>query len=489
MGKTFVKIDAESRLNKLGQLTKWEDMQPSSKEHGDESSNERRERILREQYPQGEDESQEEYEARLDQYRKKPREYWSEEAIRERSLEEQYPQIETESDEEYKLRLELIGEAVLGTAKTESYVSGGNRYFVDYKTTESAGKKGERTVYHGHRFEELEPDIEDARQYQELFGETRQERRERTLKQALEDSEAARNNPGKFPLRTELPRVYEYQMQLARHYVGALNREEKGSVEKGIFEGFGEDRYSPEDADRLLRAKQGIDQTNEESDLDMTAYDTGAKIFEGFFYPFTLQGFFDFPSKGGSEHASVIVPSEYDDIFGKVDAAVEIPMIYKDKDGSWKKVRMPICFDLTTGTGDGKVNRIANNFRRKHGFTDIKYPSSCTGEAIEPLDDVPHFALCIDSLRFGGFKDGVAMNGKLPQGMNAMIDFQIQQQASLAAQYWGKRKGGEEKAQQMALLADYFLFRLQNDLKAEHTTVRGIQSTYRDSFRYLSALK
>ena len=484
MGKTYIKVEAESRQNKLGQMTKWQDMEPSTEKREDEPGEARRERILREQYPRGKHETDEKYETRLKQYRKQPREYWSEDSIRERSLEEQYPQIEQESDEEYQTRLELIGEALLSAVKPETYTSGGKEYYIDYTTTETAGKSGERIVYHGHRFEELEPDIEDlSRGYEELFGESKKERIGRTLEDALADSEEARRNPN-FPTKVETPKIYESQSKLARHYVGALNRSERAFVKKGIFEGFGESRYLPRDAAHLARVKEDIDLS--EKQQEMLAFPTDAKILEGLFYPLVLQGFFD-SSPDRKKHAAIIVPSEFDDVVGKVDAAVLLPIVYTNGKGEKKIIRMPICFDLTTGTGDGKVNNIADDFHNRHGYADIRYPSSCTGRKIEPLEDVPHFAISVDRLAFGKMKEQIA-GGGISFELQALINYQMQQQALQAQAYWERRKGGENKAGQMAFLANYFGYRLEGSLKASRMSVRELRERYRESFRYLDQL-
>ena len=442
--KTFIRINAESRQNKKGQMTKWEDMEP----------------------PQGE------------------REYWSEDSIRERSLEEQYPQIESESQEEYEARLQLIGEALLGAAKTETHLSNGKKYFVDYETTESAGKGGERTVYHGHRFEEFEPDVEDlTKQYEAIFGETASEKRIRMLRMALTESDYARTDPS-FPRSIEVPRNYDNQKKLARYYVGALDYTERAFVEKGLFEDFGKDRYSQEDEAYVQRVMSDI--SRQERANNRVALATEAKMFEGLFYPFVMQGFFD--ESEGARRAGIIVPSEFDDLKKKVDAAIVMPVSYVDEKGERRIVWKPISFDLTTGTGDNKVGRIVRHFDVRHGYADIKYPSTCTGKAIDELKNIPHFAICIERGEFGWFRDRVAGGGPIPEDLKYMINYQIQQQAILAHDYWVNQPNGERKAREMRKIAEHFGARVEKNSKRMRVPAKVVRDKYQSSLRYLDML-
>lgn len=442
--KTFIRVNAESRQNKKGEMTKWEDLEPDAS----------------------------------------GREYWSEDSVRKRPLEEQYPQLEHENEEEYEARLQVIGKAVLSSG-ARTHLSNGREYYVDYETTEPSSKSGERVVYHGHRFEELEPDIESFKMYEGLFGETKRERRIRTLRAAMIDSDKARHDES-FPPEVSTTRgYYDSQMDIARHYVGALSYFDKTPI-KGIFEGFGESRYSDEDKAYMTLVKSGIERSAKQQEL--TALAIGAKMFEGLFTPFVLQGFFDLSGEAG--HAGIIVPSEYDDIAKKVDAAVILPIETLGKDGKTTITRLPICFDLTTGTGDGKVRRITDEFRHRHGFADIKYPSTYTGKAIEPLDDVPHFAICIETANFPGFRENVAFGTPIPLTMQYVINLQLLQQAIIAFDYWSDRPGGEKKARRMKTLALHF----EKRVNANAQMIRGIprsevERRYASSLRYLDKLK
>ena len=274
-------------------------------------------------------------------------------------------------------------------------------------------------------------------------------------------------------------------MDMARHYVGALSYFDK-SPTKGIFEGFGESRYSDEDKAYMTLVKSGIARSAKQQELIALAI--SAKIFEGLFTPFVLQGFFDLSGKAG--HAGIIVPSEYDDIAKKVDAAVILPIETLDKDGKTIITRLPICFDLTTGTGDGKVRRITDEFQHRHGFADIKYPSTCTGKAIEPLDDVPHFAICIEIANFSGFRENVAFGTPIPLTMQYVINLQLQQQATIASDYWSDRPGGEKKARRMKTLAQHFEKRVNANAQMMRNIPRSeVERRYASSLRYLDKLK
>ncbi|MCR5572328.1 MAG: hypothetical protein K6F57_00955 [Candidatus Saccharibacteria bacterium] len=421
-------------------------------------------------------------------------EYWTDASIQERPLDQQYPRLEQEGQEEYEARLKDIAKKIMGAYKAKTYPSNGKQYYLDYETTEPDGKGGERVVYHGHSFEELEPDIEDlSRQkyYEEVFGMTKAERTVETLGKALRQSEEARSNPDKYPLKVASPKIYESQTSFARHYIGGLNYKERPFVDKGIFSGYGESRYSEKDALHLANVKAHI--FEDERNKEYLALATTAKMFEGTFYPFVLQGFFDYRSENPKidKHASIIVPSEFDDVCGKVDAAVMLPIAFKTKEGEIKTKWFPICFDLTTGTGNGKVGKISDNFGKKHGYADMKYPSSCEGKPVEPLNDVPHFALTMESTAFRRFIESVAGGRALSSDLMYMINYQIQQQAIVAQEYWGKRPDEKKKADEMAILANHFGERAKANaatLSRHGGSVANVRRTYHNSFRYLKEL-
>ena len=456
MGQKFYRrINAESRLNKKGEMTKWVDMEPES---GNATP-----------------------------------EYWTDASIRERPLDQQYPRLEQEGQEEYEARLKDIAKKIMGAYEAKTYPSNGKQYYLDYETTEPDGKGGERVVYHGHRFEELEPDIEDLsrQKYEEVFGKTKAERIAETLGRALRQSEEARSNPDKYPLRTASPRNYEDQTSFARHYIGGLNYKERPFVDKGIFSGYGESRYSEKDALHLAEVKARI--SEDERNQEYLAFATTAKMLEGTFYPFVLKGFFDFRCEKPKidKHAAIIVPSEFDDICGKVDAAIALPIAFQAKEGEIKTKWFPICFDLTTGTGDGKVGKISDNFSQRHGYADLKYPSSCEGKPVEPLKDVPHFALSLESAAFRRFIESVA-SGRTPSSdLMYMINYQIQQQALTASEYWSKRPNGKKKADEMAILANHFGERAKANaetLSRHGGSAANVRRTYYRSLRYLEEL-
>ena len=454
--KIYRRINAESRPNKKGGMTKWTDMEPES---GDATP-----------------------------------EYWTNASIQERPLDQQYPRLEQEGQEEYETRLKDIAKKIMGAYKAKTYPSNGKQYYLDYETTEPDGKGGERVVYHGHRFEELEPDIEDLsrQKYEEVFGKTKAERTVETLRGALRQSEEARSNPDKYPLKVASPRNYEDQTSFARHYIGGLNYKERPFVDKGIFSGYGESRYSEKDTLHLANLKARI--SEDERNQEYLALATTAKMFEGTFYPFVLQGFFDYRRENPKmdKHAAIIVPSEFDDICGKVDTAIMLPIPFQTKEGEIKTKWLPICFDLTTGIGNGKVGKISDNFGKRHGYADMKYPSSCEGKPVEPLNDVPHFALTMESTAFRRFIESVAGGRALSSDLMYMINYQIQQQAIVAQEYWGKRPDGKKKANEMAILANHFGARAKanaDTIAKRGGTTGSIQKTYYSSFRFLSELK
>ena len=444
-GKTYIRIEAESRKNKKGQMMQWADMEPG--ESG--------------------------------------REYWSEDAIRERPLEEQYPMTEDEEghEDEYNARLQLIGEALLGAPSDETYISNGNQYHVDYETTETT-PKGERTVYHGHRFEEYEPDIEGSREvYEGVFLGNGEQRRATVAQDSLPDSEYARRNPDQFPIKVSSPKIPAQQEELASHYVGELDVENKSKSDaiRGLFEHYGEERYTDEDRRRLERAKEHI--AAKDSENNLRAFGIEARQFEGLFTPLVLEGLFD--STETQEHAGIIVPSEYDDVINWTDVAIALPIPIERKDGGIETIWKPIAFDLTIGTGDKKIDRIEKHFKHGHGYTEIKYPSTCTGGELASISDVPHFVICVDRGNIRRFSESVASGRPLPEDMQYIINYQITKQANAIVEYWERQEGGEEKAKEMGLLANHFTSRAE-----QHDFGMSVQvlDRYRNSLRYFEAL-
>ncbi len=353
--KQYIKIEAEGKLNKNGEVVGWQDL-PSDKT-----------------------------------------EYWSEKAFK--------PDAEND-----KKRDELFKE--LGNA--------GNKYseiipgkYYPYAETEGQPKG---TVVSGFKFEPYTSNTEEkAALYDGLFA----------TEKAIDDEVKAREN-GLLRYVCKIPRQYSEQKKAARYYIGPLDYRERTEY-VGIFEDAGSDRYTPEHARTVDRCKSNFDRydSNDENIEDKI----DGRILEAFFRPLVETGFFD--AKDGTP-AATILTSDYDDFINKADTALYLPVEITNKNGETKIKQQPICFDLTTGHGNGKVTKIIQNFDNNHGFTDILYPSTCLKKNLAPMHDVPHFALCLPKDEHDIFRrycETLSAQKELPKDIQDLINYQIYRQA------------------------------------------------------------
>ena len=153
------------------------------------------------------------------------------------------------------------------------------------------------------------------------------------------------------------------------------------------------------------------------------------------------------------------------------DAAAVIPIEIKRNDRT-TTLNQLVCFDLTTGAGDEKIERIRTEFygdgektAGKYGLAELKHPSTCLGRTVSaPLEDVPHFVLCLPRKReLEEFEISLAGHKPLPRGIQDLMNFQLYRQAAHWAYHWRDEQkaehpkpGAQEKAQLFAAMALHF---------------------------------
>lgn len=405
-------------------------------------------------------------------------EYWTNDAVKQKTTEELYPRdAENETEEEYRARLQRIGERAVegvsdkhGKVFVHGHLAQGKviRGESEFATPTHKNEKG-KDVISGHMFEAYEADQKPYQSaivsyYDEVFGDT--VKKEWVLS-AVNDAEKARET-GEITYRVSSPKAYQEQQKLARFYAGRLIHDEKIDGKKVEQRGIFEDpaaRYYLEN-DRLFVQHKEADFASRKRKESERVQLIDGKMFEGFFFPLVNQGFFD--SKDG-RRASFIATSKYDDFKHGADAAVLMPLQHRGRNGEATLSQQLICFDLTIGHGDEKVDRITKRFDEQHGLTEIEYPSTCLGTLLGEVQDVPHFVICLtreDQTELRSFRDDVA-SGKLPSGeARNLIDYQLYTQASHWADYWDEQKDSKKSQVFRDLEAD-FRQRLTNDLGQE----------------------
>ena len=434
----YIKTEMESKINKLGCATRWTELS----EQGTE--------------------------------------YWSHDAVRKRGLDEQYPSGENETEEEHRAKLEKIGEYALLDTDLEGLMQPGKTYFygeLDEQgrphTVDSDGK------VRGYKFEERVVSDDEARQnYDNVFAE---QMVEQGILDAVSDEIKAREE-GRLICDVKMPKDFNQQKDLARYYVGALDYREQ-SGRPGKFEGAGAERYSERDRKWVEEKKAAFRRQDQGS--EQVEFLINGKMFEGFFYPLIRQGFFDSPD---GRPAAAILSSDYDDFSkSKVDIAVAVPM------GDAEDALQPICFDLTTGYGNGKLSKIKDTFGREHGLADIKYPSTCFKKEIVPLQDVPHFVLCLPPMEFNKFREKLASKELPTREIQDLMSYQIYAQARYWAEYWGGRDdvSDEEKAesvQKFTKIASHFAKKMDLASRGGARFASELQIKHREATRYITEL-
>lgn len=429
--KNYIKIETEASVGKKGGLSRWEDLKDQSHE------------------------------------------YWSEESMKAHSIEQQYPKSKDkdkpESESAYRERINRIenkiGEYALLDATLEIPPKPGKTYA--YGDLDDDGKQqnlAPNDKVYGYRFEPYESSPQTATFYSEVFAE---QQMRQGLEDAVADEEKARKKNELIPPKISTPKEYEKQKIIARYYVGSLNFKEK-TEEPGVFQGAGSDRYTEEDRKLVERIKESFQNNDPKS--DKVEYLVNGKMFEGFFYPLIRQGFFDSPD---GTPAAIVLSSDYDDFKeSKVDVATVLPLASGEK--------QLICFDLTTGYGNGKIDRIKRHFEEKRGLADIKYPSTCYKRELAPIKDIPHFVLCLPPDDFGKFRENLA-GEKLPsQDIQNLINYQIYAQAA----HWAKKWSGEE-SKQFKKIAIHFCQKLGKNQEEIMKTVQSVRRNHESAIRYL----
>lgn len=257
---------------------------------------------------------------------------------------------------------------------------------------------------------------------------------------AVADELRIRGNKS-FNYRAKVPKSFDEQKDAARFYIGPLDYREATDYD-GRFGDPGKGRYE-EKHERVVRKCKGAFLSQDRNDENIEDKIAG-RMLEAFFHPLIRSGFFDSPD---GEPAAVILTSDYDDFVNKADSALFIPVEGLDEDGNMRIVHQPICLDLTIGTGKGKVGKIHENYDKRHGFTDIIYPSTCSGDALPEMKDVPHFTLCLprDKSEFSSFCESQA-SGKLPpKEIGNLIYYELFRQAEQWAAYYSRLDGDDNK--------------------------------------------
>lgn len=422
-------------------------------------------------------------------------EYWTEKALKDSSLKEVYPRdVDNESVEEYEERIRRIAQFAMHDANDrygDVYVHGNlneqNKVIRDSSENATPTHKNERgkDVISGHKFVPYTSEKAEG-YYEKMFANTL---RREWVEDVTNDAKKARET-GEIEIGVTTPRDYRKQQELARFYVGKLIHDERVNGKKveqtGIFEDVGAKYYSEDDR-RFVNYKEVDFASRKIKETERVQLIDG-KMFEGFFFPLVNQGFFDSSS---GDKASFVATSKYDDFKNGADSAVLMPLLHSDQNSEVAPKMQLLCFDLTIGHGDEKIERISKRFKEKCGLTEIKYPTTCLGKLLGDVHDVPHFAICLTrgETELGSFMDEVA-SGKIPTSeIRDLINLEIYLQASHWVEYWEEQKS-PEKAQVFKDIESCFRQRFlgDNDSRQIVEKMRRITRRHPEATKFLGKL-
>lgn len=412
--KGYIKIEAEAKINKDGEIANWHDLPDQSPE------------------------------------------YWTEEAFKQSK----------ENDEEREKTLRKLGASAIDLTKIEP-----NKYYPYGEIVD----RSRGTVVRGFKFEPYDPNIEAKNEsYRGVFS----------AECAVIDEVSDREKDLKT---TITPRNFDSQKDVARFYIGPLDYREQAEY-VGKYSDVGLKKYSSGHARKVEECKRNFlfyDQGD-----DNVEDKIAGRMLEGFFYPLIKTGFFDSPD---GAPAATILTSDYDDFINKADNALFMDVNVKNENGEMETIKQLICFDLTIGHGNRKLSKIHDNFDKRHGFTDIIYPATCSKNDLPTMKNVPHFVLCLPRSKneFAQFCESLAAGKMPPKEIRNLINYEIYKQAEHWAKFYSEPKTEVElsRLKISEALVDCFL----NRLRREEAPMDGIElgiisQNHKDATRFLDVL-
>lgn len=371
-------------------------------------------------------------------------EYWSKDAVEQKPLggkEGLYPQYEDESDEDYQARLQHINQYAQNEVTKTTPPQENIPHIYDESDEDN-------NILHGYMFRKRPRTPKEINELglkvfntQEILGSS-DDVRENKIIMGIKD------------LRREkhLNIGGQSKSDAARYYIGPLSSLEK-NIPPGALQNDEKDRkrYSDKDQRNLEKKKSIIAISDARADEDAIFRQAG-KMLEGFFYPLFEQGFFD---SGKNNTAGLFLASEYDDLFNGVDAAIVLPLHSYEGDGKEAVVNQPLSFDLTVSPKSSKTK--IETLKNKHGLTKIDYPSTIQKKELPPMDQIPNFVICLPKDREEtAFVDGL-IKGNLPSAeIQLLINYQIWRQATHFAEYWRDQPDHLDDAKAFARISNFF---------------------------------